>query len=173
MLAGQTMIPRTDHSDPPAASPGLRLVEPRDVPAILAMIEAIFREYNLVLNVEHDDVHLKDPPTYFRSQGGEFWVVEDSGRIVATGGVTLHDDAGELKGLYVDPTVRQQGWGRRLTELAMDFARRAGKRRFVLWSDTRFTRAHRLYRSMGFTPIGERPLYDSNNSIEYGFERAL
>lgn len=167
------MIPQPVHSDPSTPSPALRPVEPADVPTIRTMIEAIFREYDLVLNVEHDDVHLKDPPTYFRSHGGEFWVVEDAGRIVATGGVLLHDDAGELKGLYVDPAARGQGWGRRLTELAMDFARRAGKRRFVLWSDTRFTRAHRLYRSMGFAPIGERPLYDSNNSIEYGFERTI
>lgn len=151
----------------------LRPVTPADVPAILEMIRAVFREYDLVLNVEDDDVHLKDPPSYFRSRGGEFWVAAEGERIVASGGVLLHEDAGELKGLYVDAACRGRGLGRRLTELAIEFARRAGKQRFFLWSDTRFTLAHRLYRGMGFVLIGERPLHDSNNSIEYGFERSI
>jgi putative acetyltransferase len=42
-----------------------------------------------------------------------------------------------------------------------------------LWSDTRFTDAHRLYRSLGFRDCGYRELNDSNNSKEYGFEIAL
>jgi putative acetyltransferase len=56
----------------------------------------------------------------------------------------------------------------------MDYARRAGVRRMLLWSDTRFVEAHRLYRSMGFRQLDEpRDLHDSNNSVEYGFEREL
>jgi putative acetyltransferase len=85
----------------------------------------------------------------------------------------LHEDAGELKTLYVHPSLRRQGWGRKLTTLAIDYARRGGKRKMILWSDTRFLDAHRLYRSMGFNEMGSRELFDSNNSIEYGFEMAI
>ena len=93
--------------------------------------------------------------------------------IAAAVAVMLHDDAGELKTLYVHPSLRRQGWGRRLTELAMDYARSRGKTKMILWSDTRFTDAHSLYRSMGYREIGIRELHDSNNSVEYGFELSL
>jgi hypothetical protein len=43
----------------------------------------------------------------------------------------------------------------------------------VLWSDTRFDRAHVLYERMGFRRTGERALHDINHSREYCYERPL
>jgi len=44
--------------------------------------------------------------------------------------------------------------------------------RLILWSDTRFDQAHRLYERMGFERRGERTLPDDlNQTREYGFER--
>ena len=151
----------------------LRPTVPNDVPQILSLIEGIFEEYDCKLDAENEDVHLLAAGPYFRSRGGEFWVVEDADTILATVAVLLHDEGGELKALYVHPSLRRHGWGRKLTELANDYARRAGKPRMFLWSDTRFTDAHRLYRGMGFCEFGERDLHDSNNTREYGFELAL
>ncbi len=120
------------------------------------------------------DGHLAEPSTYFREHGGEFWVVDHGGRIVATVGALPHgDDASELKALYVHPSIRRQGWGRRLTTLVMEYARTTGKNRLVLWSDTRFTDAHRLYRGLAFRQFGRRDLHDIYNSSEYGFECEL
>jgi oligopeptidase B len=149
-----------------------RPVRPADIPGILELIRAVFAEYGCVLNTE-EDAYLLNPGPYFRQHGGDFWVVEEGGRIIATVGVVLHEDAGELKSLYVDRAHRRQGWGRRLSELTLEFARRAGKRRMLLWTDTRFRDAHRLYRKMGFTQRGTRELHDSNNTVEYGFELDL
>ncbi|MDT5123107.1 MAG: putative acetyltransferase [Acidobacteriota bacterium] len=146
---------------------------PEDVPGILNLIAGIYAEYDCVLDAENDERHLLEPGTYFRAYGGEFWVVEENGVIRATVAVMLHDDAGELKTLYVHPSLRRQGWGRRLTELAMDYARSRGKTKMILWSDTRFLDAHSLYRSMGYREMGIRELHDSNNSVEYGFELSL
>jgi len=58
-------------------------------------------------------------------------------------------------------------------EHAIDYARAAGKRRMILWSDTRFVEAHRLYESLGFRRTGQRELHDSNDTVEYGFEMEL
>lgn len=146
---------------------------PADVPGILNLIAEIYQEYDCVLDAENEERHLLEPGPYFRAHGGEFWVVEENGVIRATVAVMLHDEAGELKTLYVHPSLRRQGWGRRLTTLAMDYTRRRGKEKMILWSDTRFTDAHRLYRSMGYREIGIRELHDSNNSVEYGFEIRL
>lgn len=147
----------------------LRPTQPEDVPGILALIGGIFREYDCVLDAENEDTHLLDPGNYFRLRGGEFWVVEGEGKIVATVGYTVHDGVAELKSLYVHPDLRRQGWGERLTQLVIGNARAKNCGRIALWSDTRFTNAHKLYRRLGCQPMGERDLHDSNNSREFGF----
>lgn len=151
----------------------LRPTLPQDVPSILTLIGGIFEDYDCVLDVETEDRHLLAPGPYFRKSGGEFWVVEEEGAILATVAVALHEDGGELKALYVHPSLRRHGWGRRLTDLAIEYARKAGKTRMFLWSDTRFLDAHRLYQSMSFQKFGERDLHDSNNTREFGFEMLL
>jgi len=154
----------------PGREAHLRPAASADAPAIHALVDSIFREYNLRLVLDGPDAHLREPSEYFRSRGGEFWVLERAGEIVGTVGAALHDDeSAELKSLYIHPSIRNLGWGARLTTLVMDFARRAGKRRLALWSDTRFSDAHRLYRRLGFVQSGERELYDLYQSREYGF----
>ena len=153
--------------------PTLRPTVPQDVPGILALIVEVFSEYGCVLDAEHEDTHLLDPGPYFRERGGDFWVVEQEGRIVATVALALHGDAGEIRCLYIHRSLRRQGWGRRLSEMTMDVARQAGKRRMILWSGTRFVEAHALYRAMGFSQHGTRELHDSNNTVEHGFEITL
>ncbi len=161
------------HATSSAMSTVLRPTAPADVPGILALVSEIYAEYGCVLDAEHEDTHLLDPGAYFRSRGGEFWVVEVGGTIRATGAVALLPDAGELRSLYVHRSLRRQGWGRKLTELAMQYAARAGRRRMILWTDTRFVAAHALYESLGFRRSGQRELHDSNQTREYGYEREL
>jgi len=151
----------------------LRPTVPEDVSGILKLIAEVYAEYDCVLDAEGEEPHLLEPGPYFRSHGGEFWVVEDNGSICATAAVLLHEDAGELKSLYVHPSLRRQGWGHRLTNLTIDYARQNGKSKMILWSDTRFKDAHRLYRGLGFREMGIRELHDSNNTVEYGFEMSL
>ena len=162
--------------------PQLRAALPEDVAGILALISSIYAEYGFRLDTDGIDRHLLDPGPYFRARGGEFWVVEDAGVIRATVAVLMLETAGELKSLYVHPAMRRQGWGRRLTHVVMDYARRAlagrnlavgEERRLILWSDARFLDAHRLYQGMGLERFGSRELHDINNTVEYGFELPL
>jgi len=150
-----------------------RPVEPADIPGIHALIAAIYADYDYVLDVEVEDAHLRDPGAYFRCTGGEFWVVSDAGRIVATGAALLHPDCGEIKSVYVHRAIRRRGWGRRLTNLALAHIRAAGRRRAILWSDTRFTEAHRLYEALGFRRTGRREIHCTNSFAEYGYELEL
>ncbi|RMF71136.1 MAG: GNAT family N-acetyltransferase [Planctomycetota bacterium] len=182
----------------------VRPTRPADVPGIHALIQGVFDEYGLTFDPYGFDTHLLNPGEYFRTRGGEFWVVEDvDGRIVATAGLRMGPEVAlpsaavhrsavapavdaarlehayrkprpaELKSLYVAPRLRRKGWGRRLVSLAIEHARKADCTHFVAWSDSLFTAAHALYRSMGFTQIGRRLLHDADNSIEIGFELAL
>lgn len=151
----------------------LRPVQRSDVPAILALIGEIYGEYGCVLRAELEERHLLEPDVYFRRTGGEFWVLREAELIRATCGVLLHPDSAELKSLYVHRSIRRQGWGRRLAQMVIDYGRQRGRRRVILWSDTRFLDAHRLYRRMGFVQEGMRELHDSNQSVEYGFSLSL
>lgn len=153
--------------------PEVRTVRASDVPGILTLIGGIYADYDCTLDAEGEEQHLLDPTGYFGKSGGTFWVIDDGGTVRGTAGVLLHADAGELKTLYIHASLRRNGWGRRLTDLAIGHARAAGRRRFLLWSDTRFRDAHRLYRRMGFSEFGLRILGDSNNSTEFGFEMSL
>lgn len=153
--------------------PSLRLAQKHDARGIQNLIAKVYGEYDCTLDVERDEPYLADPAHYFRQSGGELWVVVDEGEVCASGAVLLHADAAELKTLYVHRELRRQGWGRRLVRMAIEHARLKGRRQMILWSDTRFIDAHRLYTNMGFLQTGKRELRDSNNSVEYGFELAL
>lgn len=144
-----------------------------DIPGIIALVGGIFEEYGFTLNVAQDEPRLLEAHTWCRSTGGDFWVVPVEGMVRATAAVYLHANAGELKSLYVHPALRRRGLGRRLVEMAMQRAREAGKSRMILWSDTRLRDAHRLYRGMGYRQLGVRMLFDTQDSVEVGFEMEL
>ncbi len=145
---------------------------PDDVPGILNLIAAVYAEYGQILNTD-EEPHVLAPGPYFRSHGGEFWVVPEQGHILATCGVKVEDGIAELKTLYVHPSLRRMGWGKRLVELSMQHSRSSGATAMFLWSDTRFLDAHRLYRRLGFEHDGLRELKDSNLTWEYGFRVRL
>lgn len=152
----------------------LRPATPADTRGILELIGGIYAAYGLVLRAELEEPHLLDGGAYFRSHGGEFWVLEHDGRIAATVAFKRLDaQSAELKTLYVRAELRGRGLGRALVLHVIAAARAVGCRRLVLWSDTRFVAAHRLYEKLGFSRGAMRDLHDSNDSREYEFSREL
>jgi N-acetylglutamate synthase-like GNAT family acetyltransferase len=138
------------------------------------LIGDIWAEYGCVLDTTVEEKYLLGPAQYFHARNGEFWVLEDGDRIVATVAVMMiGDDAAELKSLYVHKDHRGVGWGERLTGLAIHLAKERGARKMELWTDTRFLNAHRLYERLGFAMAGKRKLDDLNNTTEFGFVMPL
>lgn len=151
-----------------------------DTLGIHALIAGIYAQYHYTLDVESEDTHLIDPGRYFRASGGDFWVIPDeTGRIIASGAAAIHSDypngpAGELKSLYVDPSARRRGFARTLANLAIAHSRDSDCSLFILWSDTIFTEAHNLYRSLGMSQGPTRHLSLPRNSFdEYFFSMPL
>jgi putative acetyltransferase len=65
----------------------------------------------------------------------------------------LDETTAELKRMYVDPTVRGRGIGRRLVDALEREARQLGVTRVVLETGTRLAPAIRLYEGTGYARI--------------------
>ena len=90
---------------------------------------------------------------YF-APGGLFLVLLDGEAVVGTGALRrLSREICEVKRMWVLRDYRGQGFGRRMLNELLDFARKAGYTRARLDSHRTMTQAHRLYARSGFYPI--------------------
>lgn len=154
----------------------LRLATNADAGAIMALISAVFAEYGMIWDAAVEVPDLFDIETNYNSARGAFFVSEIGGQIVGTVGVTFEGASHtEVHRLYVAPMHRRLGLGRLLMNRVLTWARERDLSEMTAWSDTRFDKAHNLYRSLGFTQMeGERPMVgDVNNSAEYQFVLTL
>jgi putative acetyltransferase len=154
----------------------LRPAECRDSGGLIRLIGAVFSEYpGCVMEVEHEEAGLLAPA---RSHE-RFWVLERDGAVVGCSACRVHDDettgkVAEVKKVYLHPSMRGQGWGRRLIEKVESYAGERGIDVMICWSDTRFQGAHAAYEALGYVRIGKsRPLRDLSRSMEYGFRKQL
>lgn len=167
----------TDESG--AAWPGLlRPVGDHDAAQVTELIGGCFAEYEgCVLDPDGIDSWMSAPATSYDSKCGQFWVlVTVDGSMVAAcvGWAPALPDQVELKNLYVRASARRQGLGARLVALVESAARTRDAQSVVLWSDSRFDDAHRLYEGLGYRRTGhQRALHDPSNSIEYEFVKEL
>ena len=149
-----------------------------DAQELFGLLTLAFAEYPGCYVDPHDDYpDLVRPGTSAAAAGTRFWVVEDvRGRVRGCVGLKAagSDGAAELTKLYVRPDQRRRGLGAFLVRLVETAARARGDRRLALWTDTRFTDAHRLYERMGFVRSGpERALHDVSSSLEFPYAKGL
>jgi len=86
------------------------------------------------------------------------WIAERGGE--AVGSVFLvkeTDETARLRLLLVDPSARGTGLGGRLVGECIAFAREAGYRSVVLWTQSILSAAQHLYRKAGFQLTHEEP----------------
>ncbi|MGO4571480.1 GNAT family N-acetyltransferase [Microvirga sp. 2TAF3] len=155
----------------------LRPAADSDAQDLFGLLSLCFADYPGCFIDPHDDLFdLRAPGSSFEKRGGVFWVLEDKrGRICACVAADFPEtDVVELHRLYVRPDQRGKGLGASLVRHVEGYGRRKGARRILFWSDTRFTKAHRLYKRMGYAQIGDkRDLGDISGSVEYRFEKPL
>ena len=155
----------------------LRPVRDDDGPQLVALVGAAYDEYpGCVLDLPDLDDDLPTPATVAARRGSRWWVVEDDGLVVASVGTGARDADGrvELKRLYVAASHRRRGLAGRLVARVDAQAAGIGASHVVLWSDTRFLDAHRLYERHGFVDTGRRrDLHDPSNTTEIQFEKPI
>lgn len=154
----------------------LRAVKDSDKNGLIKLIGDCFSEYEgVVLEPEGLDADLQAYATYMKGIDGEAFVVEGDGELVAcVSYAPVEGDAYQLKRIYLSDKLRGTGMGLTLLHHVEDCARGRGARTMELWSDTRFTRAHRFYEREGYVKqAATRDLHDSSNTTEYQFIKAL
>lgn len=172
----------------------VRPVRDADADGLAELIGAVFDEYpGCVLDLDGIDADLHAWATHLAARDGAGWVLEDDrGRLVACVGVAPTDElpaavepaagtepssgiaAVELKRLYVHADARRRGIGRALVGRVQAWARHRDADAVVLWSDTRFADAHRLYTSLGYDQLDvRRDLHDPSDTTESAFVRWL
>ncbi len=150
-----------------------------DSDALIALLGSCFAEYeNCVLDVDGEIPELLAIADAFAAWGGEFRVAERDGRVVACVGFAPHEgepDHYELKKLYAYSDERgAAGPAGPLADWVEASVVARGGTSIDLWSDTRFTRAHRFYEKRGYQKSGEtRELFDKSDTVEFRFVKRL
>ena len=164
---------------PPTAPPAACRIEPYDRsrhgngPAFV--IEDVYREFGFTWDpggYHHDVLHPEEgypAPDSFFDVAVDPAAEGEAGIVVGTVGGCCHDGVAELKRLYLLQAWRGKGVGRALFDRFLEWARSKGCERAVLWSDKRFTDAHRLYGRAGFRMMAERVCDDPDQSPEWGY----
>jgi len=146
-----------------------------DADGLIALIGRCWADYpGCILDIDHEEQELLALASYCEARGGAFWAADDGGAVVGMAAVIPADGAWELKKLYVHPDRHGSGLGHQLLDTAEAYAKAAGAERLVLWSDTRFVRAHRFYEKRSWVREGPiRALDDLSKTLEYGYSKPL
>lgn len=152
-----------------------------DGDAIAALIAAAFSEYEgCVFDRAAEFPELDAIASHFSARGGAVWVAQGAGGVIGSMALAPTRDADappgghEIFKVYVARAARRRGVARALFATALAAARAAGAPELRLWTDTRFTDAHRFYERCGFTRAGAaRECHDLSLTWEYAYRLPL
>ena len=137
----------------------IRPAKPADGAEIRQLAHQVLTEHGFTPDPGGMDADIEAVVPSYVKTGGAFDVMVDSGgALLGTVGIMPHPDGVcELRKMYLLPSHRGRGLGRRLLVHALGRARELGFRRMELQTDAVFDRAIALYRHFGFEPAGDAP----------------
>jgi DNA-binding MarR family transcriptional regulator/N-acetylglutamate synthase-like GNAT family acetyltransferase len=103
----------------------------------------------------------------FDSAKEDGWVAQRRGAIVGSIFLMKSDDpaVAKLRLLYVEPSARGTGLGRRLVATCVERARELGYRQLTLWTNDVLAAARRIYQAAGFRLVSEAPHHSFGHDL--------
>lgn len=132
----------------PATLARLRAASNADLPAVMAVEEAVY-EFPWSLGMFRDCL----------SAGYELWLLEQDHDLIGYGVLSAAGGEAHLLNICIAPTFQRQGHARRLLARLVDLARWHHAERIFLEVRPSNRRALDLYLSFGFSEVGRRPNY--------------
>lgn len=121
-----------------------------DEEQVVTLVKNVLITYGFTWDPDDGDKDVLDPAAYTRS-GGTFLVLEVGDQILGTIAARKLDGRRvELRRMYLHPAFWGEGWGSRLLQALIDWAREAGFDRMELETDPRFDRSIGFYERKGF-----------------------
>jgi GNAT superfamily N-acetyltransferase len=131
--------------------------------------DMIVNEFNITLDFDNLDLDLLHINQHYKANGGCFWIVEriDNYQIIGTVAIrkleqlvsTITDDgdvdnaAAELKRMFLLKPYRGLGIGQQMLDTALNFAKKSGYSKILLYSSKVLTISRILYLKNGFVDI--------------------
>jgi DNA-binding MarR family transcriptional regulator/GNAT superfamily N-acetyltransferase len=106
--------------------------------------------------------------TNFDASRDRCWVAEMHGEHVGHIFLVKHPtepETAKLRLLFVEPEARGMGLGDALVKECVWFARSAGYKKVVLWTQSILTAAHRIYQRAGFRLVREEPHHSFGHDL--------
>jgi len=130
----------------------IREVTADDVPAVVAHVTEVLAEFGLTFGTgSPTDDQLRGLPGSYRDHGGMFWVAYVDGALVGTAGVfPVEPGTFELRKMYLRPTTRGLGIGKRLLDTCIEWTRAQGGDRIGCDTIDAMQRAIAFYEANGF-----------------------
>jgi GNAT superfamily N-acetyltransferase len=127
----------------------------------IAEIRELFREYQRFLNVDlcfqGFELELANLPGKYAAPSGVLLLAKEGADCIGCGAIRRfgrpEDHLCEMKRLYVRPSVRGLGVGKRLAEQLIQEGIRLGYQTMILDTLDKLVAATNLYQTLGFVPI--------------------
>lgn len=158
------------------ARESVRPVRDADGPSIARLMAACFTEYEGCIFAIDEFPELMAPARWASDNASAIWVIdgpdgEIAGSICAA---PASDGRVELRKFYLAQHLRGSGVAIQLLGKVLAFADERSATAIILWSDTRFTRAHRFYEKHGFVRSpGMRTVEAAETYTEFAYSLTL